>query len=171
MNNILLVVIVLVLGFGGWYVFTMDNTDEAATMNESESNPTTSAEVDADMDMDDMNDMDMEAESSAEVDGAAVDMTDMEVGEEIVIDVKGTNYAFDVDEIRVKEGDTVTINFESADGFHDWVLDEFEAATAQVRPGTPTSVTFVAERAGTYEYYCSVGSHRAQGMVGKLIVE
>ncbi len=171
MNNILLVVIVLVLGFGGWYVFTMDNTEEAATMNESATNPTTSPEVDADMDMNDMNDMDMEAESTTEVEGASVDMTDMEVGEEIVIDVKGTNYAFDVDEIRVKEGDTVTINFESADGFHDWVLDEFEAATAQVRPGTPTSVTFVAERAGTYEYYCSVGSHRAQGMVGKLIVE
>jgi len=40
-----------------------------------------------------------------------------------------------------------------------------------VTPGTPTSVTFVADKTGTFEYYCSVGNHRAQGMVGKLIVE
>lgn len=85
--------------------------------------------------------------------------------------VTGTNFAFDVTEMRVKEGDTVTVNFEAAEGFHDWVIDAFDAATDQVRPGTPTSVTFVADAAGTYEYYCSVGSHRAQGMVGTLIVE
>ncbi len=52
-----------------------------------------------------------------------------------------------------------------------WVVDEFDAATGKVRPGTPTSITFVADKAGTYEYYCSVGNHRAQGMAGKLIVE
>lgn len=85
--------------------------------------------------------------------------------------ISGTNFAFDVTEMRVKEGDTVTVNFESADGFHDWVVDEFNAATEKVRPGTPTSVTFVADKKGTYEYYCSVGSHRANGMVGTLIVE
>ncbi len=88
-----------------------------------------------------------------------------------VFTVKGVNHAFDVKEIVVQKGDTVTINFESTDGFHDWVVDEFDAATKKVQPGTPTSVTFVADAAGTFEYYCSVGSHRAQGMVGKLIVQ
>jgi len=88
-----------------------------------------------------------------------------------VFNVGGTNFAFDVKEIRVKEGDTVTINFVSNGGFHDWVVDEFDAATAQVNTDGTTSVTFVADKAGTYEYYCSVGNHRAQGMVGTLIVE
>lgn len=88
-----------------------------------------------------------------------------------VVDVSGVNFAFDVPEIRVKEGDTVTINFTSAEGFHDWVVDEFDAATERVRDGGQTSVTFVAGAAGTYEYYCSVGNHRALGMVGTLIVE
>jgi plastocyanin len=88
-----------------------------------------------------------------------------------VFEVRGTSYSFDKDEIRVKKGDTVTINFESSDGFHDWVLDEFGAATEKVQPGVKTSVTFVADEAGTFEYYCSVGSHRLHGMVGKLIVE
>lgn len=88
----------------------------------------------------------------------------------VVFNVKGSNFSFDVKEIDVTEGDTVTINFESTDGFHDWVVDEFNAATAQVNPGTPTSVTFVADKAGTYEYYCSVGEHRSMGMVGALVV-
>jgi len=88
-----------------------------------------------------------------------------------VFEVRGKNFEFDVPEIRVKQGDTVTINFESTDGFHDWVIDEFNARTQQVRPGTATSVTFVADKAGTFEYYCSVGSHRANGMSGALIVE
>lgn len=86
-------------------------------------------------------------------------------------DISGRNFAFDVTELRVKEGDTVTVNFTSASGFHDWVVDEFAAATDQISAGKTTSVTFVADQKGSFEYYCSVGSHRANGMVGTLIVE
>lgn len=85
--------------------------------------------------------------------------------------VQAVNYSFSLKEIVVQQGDTVTINFESTDGFHDWVLDEFNARTKQVSPNKPTSVTFVADKAGTFEYYCSVGNHRAHGMVGTLIVK
>ena len=111
-----------------------------------------------------------DAESDVSVKGDVVVLTNEPASVE-TFTVKGVNFAYDVEEIRVKEGDTVTINFESSDGYHDWVVDEFSAATDRVRPGTPTSVTFIANKAGEYEYYCSVGSHRAQGMVGKLIVE
>lgn len=88
-----------------------------------------------------------------------------------VFAVQGVNYGYDIKEIKVKEGDTVTINFESTDGFHDFVIDEFAVATKRVQPGTKTSITFVADKKGTYEYYCSVGQHRSSGQVGKLIVE
>ena len=88
-----------------------------------------------------------------------------------VFEVKGINYGFDTKKITVKKGETVTINFESTDGFHDWVVDEFKAATKRVQPGVSTSVTFVADKVGEFEYYCSVGSHRAHGMVGTLVVE
>ena len=54
---------------------------------------------------------------------------------------------------------------------HDWRVDEFAAATAIVQPGQEDAVEFVADQAGTFEYYCSVGQHRQQGMVGKLIVK
>jgi len=74
-------------------------------------------------------------------------------------------------DIKVKEGDKVRIEFTSTEGFHDWVVDEFNAATSKVGEGSPTFVEFTADKKGTFEYYCSVGSHRAQGMKGNLIVE
>ena len=89
----------------------------------------------------------------------------------VVIALEGKNFEFNQKKITVKEGDTVVINFTSAGGFHDWVNDEFNAKTARMNTGEKSSVTFVADKKGTYKYYCSVGNHRAQGMVGTLIVE
>lgn len=90
---------------------------------------------------------------------------------EKTFDITGKSFEFSRKEIRVKRGDKVTINFESTGGLHDLTIDEFKAHTQQVQPGTKTSTTFVADKTGTFEYYCSVGEHRARGMVGKLIVE
>ncbi|MBS3072461.1 cupredoxin domain-containing protein [Candidatus Pacearchaeota archaeon] len=74
-------------------------------------------------------------------------------------------------DIKVMQGDKVKIEFSSEEGFHDWVLDEFNAKTERVNPGQVSSVEFVADKKGTFEYYCSVGQHRANGMFGKFIVE
>ncbi|PIT92588.1 MAG: hypothetical protein COU08_01165 [Candidatus Harrisonbacteria bacterium CG10_big_fil_rev_8_21_14_0_10_42_17] len=92
-------------------------------------------------------------------------------GEQQTITLTGKSFEFSQKEIRVKKGDKVTINFSSTDGFHDWVVDEFDAATDRVQTGENTSITFTADKTGTFEYYCSVGNHRAQGMVGTLIVK
>ena len=82
-----------------------------------------------------------------------------------------SNFKYDLKEIRVKEGDKVRINLSVAEGLHDWMVGEFNAATSQIQAGQSDSVEFVANRKGEFEYYCSVNSHRAMGMVGKLIVE
>ncbi len=73
--------------------------------------------------------------------------------------------------IKVKEGDKVRIEFTSTEGFHDWVVDEFGAATEKVNAGGSTFVEFTADKKGTFEYYCSVGKHRENGMKGVFIVE
>lgn len=85
--------------------------------------------------------------------------------------ISGVNFSFSQTEIRVKKGDLVRIDFTSTDGFHDWVVDEFNAATEKVNTGGSTFVEFVADQVGTFEYYCSVGQHRAMGMIGNLVVE
>jgi len=115
----------------------------------------------------------MDTEESEEVideDTSEEDSEDV-TGDEISFDLSGTNFAYDVTEITVSKGDTVTINFVSESGFHDWVVDELDAATERVNSGESTSMTFTANETGTFEYYCSVGNHRAQGMVGMITVE
>lgn len=92
--------------------------------------------------------------------------------DEVTIDVSGKNFEFTPSEITVKQGQTVTINFTSEDGGpHDLVIDEFDVATEQVSSDETSSITFVADQIGEFEYYCSVGNHREMGMVGTLVVE
>lgn len=85
--------------------------------------------------------------------------------------VSGSNFNFSVTEMRVKKGDKVKVVFKNVDGFHDWVIDEFNAKTPRIQAGQTAEVEFIADKVGTFEYYCSVGSHRANGMKGNLIVE
>lgn len=81
-------------------------------------------------------------------------------------------FGYDQKSITVKKGDTVTITLTNSGNMpHDWIIDEFAVQTKQITNGQTDSVTFVADKAGTYEYYCSVGKHRQNGMVGKLVVE
>lgn len=95
---------------------------------------------------------------------------------DVTIIMTGENFKFVVDGVEnptltVKEGEIVTIEFTSTSGFHDVVIDELNAATSKVKAGDSTSVTFTANKTGTFDYYCSVGTHRANGMVGQIIVE
>jgi len=92
-------------------------------------------------------------------------------------DLVGENFRFKLNGVEtpdlvVTQGDTVRITLTSTDMPHDWIVDEFNAKTARVNKGEPSvSVEFVASKKGTFEYYCSVGKHRANGMVGQLIVQ
>ena len=89
---------------------------------------------------------------------------------EITIDSFGFGYS--LDEIKVKEGDLVKLTLTNSDGFHDFVVDELEGAkTKKINTGETDTIEFVASKKGTFEYYCSVGQHRANGMVGNIIVE
>ncbi|MDP2586199.1 MAG: cupredoxin domain-containing protein, partial [Candidatus Komeilibacteria bacterium] len=85
--------------------------------------------------------------------------------------VGAENFSFNPAEIRVKKGDRVRIVFNNNSGFHDWVLDEFNVRTKQMQGPATETVEFTADKTGTFEYYCSVGTHRAMGMKGNLIVE
>ena len=90
--------------------------------------------------------------------------------------IDGANFKFKINdvenpEIIVNEGDKVRIEFTSSEGFHDFVLDEFDARTEKINTGGASSVEFTADKKGTFEYYCSVGQHRANGMKGNFIVE
>lgn len=168
MKIIISLLILLALIFAAWTVFHKEAVAPEAVPE------TTPVTEDTGEESSPIETVPAESGSTAGVEGAAVDTT-MDKGSEAdlgtTVEMVGTNYAYDVTEVRVQKGDTVTINFTSAEGFHDVVIDEFNVASDRVREGETTRVTFVADETGTFEYYCSVGNHRAQGMVGTLIVE
>lgn len=86
-------------------------------------------------------------------------------------EINAGNFYFSEKEIRVKKGDVVEIVLNNEGGFHDLVIDEFDVATKRLQGGEQDSVRFVADTAGSFEYYCSVGNHRELGQWGTLIVE
>jgi len=97
-------------------------------------------------------------------------------GETKSFQLTGKSFRFYMDgqespDLKVKQGDTVRVEFTSEQGFHDFMISEFNAATEKVMAGNTTSVEFLADKKGTFEYYCSVGTHRQQGMKGNFIVE
>ncbi|MDA3950092.1 MAG: cupredoxin domain-containing protein [Spirochaeta sp.] len=99
-----------------------------------------------------------------------IDVTDSSASvKEITVENDGLSFI--PEEIRVNEGDRIRLTFRNTGGFHDWVIDEFDAATSQYSGGTSETIEFVADEAGEFEFYCSVGNHRARGMWGTFIVE
>jgi plastocyanin len=101
----------------------------------------------------------------------AQDVVDV-TGETGVKEITVTNerLVFFPSEIRVNLGDTVRLTYENGGGRHDWVLDEFDAATDVIRSGESQTIEFVASEAGEFEFYCSVPGHRQAGMFGSFIV-
>ncbi len=102
----------------------------------------------------------------------AQEMVDLSMSGPGVKEISVTNkgLAFDIKEIKVKVGDTVKITFTNGGGMHDLVIDEFNAGTEVLRFGKSETIEFKVTQTGEYEYYCSVGNHRAQGMWGTLKV-
>lgn len=88
-----------------------------------------------------------------------------------IISVEGGNFYFKPNEIRVKVGEPVVINFTNNGGAHDFVIKELGVQSKLTQSGETAQVQFTPNQTGTFEFYCSVGNHRAMGMKGTLIVE
>jgi len=167
-THILAIGVVVIIGLVFFFSDSpKDGTDVQGTASETQNTQNEQTEA-----------MDQE---TATVSGEAdISVNDISVVSETEVGAEPTERKFTIDsfgfgysqeEIRVNQGDIVTINLTNSGGYHDWVIDEFDAATEKINGGGETSVTFVADESGTFEFYCSVGNHREQGMVGTLIVE
>lgn len=88
-----------------------------------------------------------------------------------VISMTGKEFRFTPEEIRVKAGQKVKVELKVEDMMHDFVIDELNVSTPIGQTGETVVVEFTPTETGEYEFYCSVGEHRAKGMVGTLIVE
>jgi len=155
----ILVIILLFVVAGGIYLATRNQasapTENSNEAMEGEDSMTQGKNLESAMD-----------DESVMGDGAIMDENTVKE-----FNVVGTNFQFSLSEIKVKEGDIVKINFSNGGGFHDFVVDEFSARTRALSDGENQTIEFVASKKGTFEFYCSVGNHRAMGMIGNLIVE
>lgn len=84
--------------------------------------------------------------------------------------VRGFNYAFSPKTITVKQGETVKLNLVSDDSPHTFTIDEL-GINQQFTYGKDSTITFTADKKGTFQFYCAVPGHKERGMTGTLIVE
>lgn len=87
-----------------------------------------------------------------------------------VFNVSGANFRFDPATITVKKGDKVKIIFKPLDMQHDFDITALGIDSPVTVAGETSEIEFTAATAGEFEYFCSVGQHRKNGMVGKLVV-
>lgn len=85
--------------------------------------------------------------------------------------ITGQSFSFAPSTMTVKKGDRVKIIFKNAGGFHDLLIDELGVQTDRINTGGEHSVEFIANKTGSFAYYCSVGNHRSLGMQGTIVVE
>jgi nitrite reductase (NO-forming) len=98
--------------------------------------------------------------------------TSMANGKMVFIGVGGGIDGVENPILNANAGDTVKINLTSGDGVeHDITFPDFNAASDHVvGKGTSVTLTFVADKGGSFVYYCSLPGHRESGMQGQFNV-
>lgn len=150
-HHVIIVVVVLILL--AVLIFTAKDKDQIINVNVEDSNENTEPVT---------NNMPVLG-----IEGQGV--TEMIVVKEFTVSAK--NFDFSPSTITVNKGDRVKIIFKNSEGFHDFKIDEYQVATSQLRAPGEEILEFTANKAGNFEFYCSVGTHRQMGMKGTLVVK
>jgi cytochrome c oxidase subunit 2 len=74
---------------------------------------------------------------------------------EVTIDMKAYKYAFDPGDITVYKGQKITLNITAVDATHGFKLSDYGISEKLPR-GETTTITFVADKTGTFTFKCSV---------------
>lgn len=87
-------------------------------------------------------------------------------------DLRAGNWYIEPNAISVSQGDNVKINLLVESGTHGLGIEGYGVSTGSLGPGESGSVEFVADKKGTFRFYCNVAcgaGHR--DMQGQLVVE
>ncbi|MGB4966493.1 MAG: cupredoxin domain-containing protein [Microgenomates group bacterium] len=155
MGTILVLILVLVGGF-----LLMRSRDTATVENSTEMTQQegmTQADSDAPADAD----TSMKETSDSANEDATMQTVTIEAGA----------FYYKPNVINAKVGDKIKVVMTSKDMMHDFMIDELGVKLPITKSGETNEVEFTATKAGTFEFYCSVGQHRKNGQVGTLIVE
>jgi len=86
-------------------------------------------------------------------------------------EVVARQFSFEPSVIEVKKGDKVRLKITSVDVTHGFAINEFNV-NERLEPGKTVIVEFVADKTGTFSFYCSIfcGTGHS-GMRGELVVK
>src|SRR5690606_37312639 len=98
--------------------------------------------------------------------------TDIADGKLVYISEAGPTNGQVNPELLVEENAVVQINIVNGDGAqHEFAIPDYDVKSDQIGgKGAATAIVFRADRAGIFEYLCSLPGHKAAGMVGRVIV-
>lgn len=141
-NTMVIVIIVIALLAAGWFFMQKKGSDDTMMGEEA---------------------MMQEGEEMMEGEDAMM-------GDVLDVTVEGGSFYYKPNIIEAKVGQTVRVTFNSVDMQHDFDIDELNVNTDPIPGGQSMTFEFTPDKAGEFEFYCSVGQHRANGMVGTLKV-
>ncbi len=169
MRNFLIALVLVVILGGGYYWYSSQKAPEGSVKEEAaETTPEPASNTGM------QQDMTATTPTSPATSGTGVNVNvsgSVSTGTTKEFTVSGSNYSFTPNTLTVKKGDTVKITFKNSGGTHNLILDGYGIGTKTIQGGAEESISFVADKAGSFEYYCSVGQHRAMGMKGTLTVQ
>ncbi len=168
-TNLILVGAILVLLVGGAAALALNQNTANKTVSQPDTSPMITATPIATPIDEDAGLMEgsMALEASPEATPASVDMMETEVR---TITIEAGAFYYKPSSITVKKGEKVKVVLNSKDMMHNFVVDELGITAPITKGGETSTFEFTADKAGTFEYYCSVGQHRKNGQVGTLVV-
>jgi heme/copper-type cytochrome/quinol oxidase subunit 2 len=87
------------------------------------------------------------------------------------IEINARQFAYEPATVRVNRGDTLTFHLDSLDAAHGLSVDGYDV-NIQAEPGKSASVTFIADKEGTFKFRCSISCGALHPfMIGELNVE
>jgi len=87
-----------------------------------------------------------------------------------IFEIDAQQYAYSPSELRVNQGDTVTLRLVSTDVVHGLYVDGYDISV-EADPGQTATLTFTADRTGSFRFRCNVTCGAMHPfMIGKLTV-
>lgn len=90
--------------------------------------------------------------------------------QERTFQIDAYQFAYSPSELKVNEGDTVTIELVSTDVVHGIYVDDYNISV-EADPGQSATLTFVADKPGSFRFRCNITCGAMHPfMIGKLTV-
>ncbi len=90
--------------------------------------------------------------------------------QERTFEIDARQFAYSPSELKVNQGDTITIHLISTDVVHGLYVDDYDISV-EADPGQSATLTFTADKSGSFRFRCNVTCGAMHPfMIGKLNV-